>query len=45
KEYVKPMHQEFIEPSKRFSDIIIPMGGNNHIAIDILQARIIQNIH
>lgn len=33
---VKPMHQQFIEPSKRFADLIIPQGGNNHIAIDIL---------
>jgi len=33
---VKPMHLQFIEPSKRFADIIIPQGGNNHIAIDIL---------
>ena len=33
---VKPMHLQFIEPSKRFADLIIPQGGNNHIAIDIL---------
>lgn len=33
---VKPMHNQFIEPTKRFSDLIIPQGGNNHIAIDIL---------
>jgi uridine kinase len=33
---VKPMHVQFIEPSKRFADLIIPQGGNNHIAIDIL---------
>lgn len=33
---VKPMHLQFIEPSKRFADIIVPQGGNNHIAIDIL---------
>jgi len=30
------MHLQFIEPSKRFADLIIPQGGNNHIAIDIL---------
>src|SRR5690606_7198595 len=33
---VKPMHEQFIEPTKRFADIIVPQGGNNHIAIDIL---------
>jgi uridine kinase len=40
---VKPMHVQFIEPTKRFADIIIPQGGNNHIAIDIL-TKYIQNI-
>jgi len=33
---VKLMHAQFIEPSKRFADIIIPEGGQNHVAIDIL---------
>lgn len=33
---VKPMHLQFIEPTKRFADLIVPQGGNNHIAIDIL---------
>ena len=33
---VKPIHLQFIEPSKRFADLIIPQGGNNHMAIDIL---------
>ncbi len=37
---VKPMHLQFIEPTKRFADIIIPQGGNNHIAIDILSKYI-----
>lgn len=35
-ETVKPMHDIFIEPSKRFADLIIPEGGNNQVAIDIL---------
>jgi len=39
---VKPMHLQFIEPSKRFADLIIPQGGNNHIAIDIL-TKFIEN--
>ena len=33
---LKPMHLQFIEPSKRYADLIIPEGGNNRIAIDIL---------
>lgn len=35
---VKPMHLQFIEPSKRYADIIIPQGGHNQVAIDILVA-------
>jgi uridine kinase len=38
--YVKPMHLLFIESSKRYADIIVPQGGANHIAIDILASRI-----
>jgi uridine kinase len=33
---VKPMHLEFVEPSKRYADIIIPQGGHNAVAIDML---------
>lgn len=33
---VKPMHDQFIEPSKKYADIIIPLGGNNSVAIKIL---------
>lgn len=33
---VKPMHLQFIEPSKRFADLIIPQGGHNEKAIDVL---------
>ena len=33
---LKPMHQQFIEPCKRYADLIIPEGGNNQVAIDIL---------
>ena len=33
---VKPMHLEFVEPSKRYADIIIPQGGHNTVAIDML---------
>lgn len=37
---VKPMHLQFIEPSKRYADIIVPQGGHNKVAIDILTATI-----
>ncbi len=37
---VKPMHLQFIEPSKRFADIIVPQGGHNERAIDILHQYI-----
>jgi|SRR5574344_541246 uridine kinase len=37
---VKPMHLQFIEPSKRYADIIVPQGGHNKVAIDILIATI-----
>ena len=37
---VRPMHLEFVEPSKRYADIIIPRGGLNAIAIDMIVARV-----
>lgn len=37
---VRPMHLEFVEPSKRYADIIIPEGGFNTVAMDIIIARI-----
>lgn len=38
--FVKPMHLQFIEPTKRYADIIVPQGGENHVAIDILASKI-----
>jgi uridine kinase len=38
---VRPMHLTFVEPSKRFADIIVPEGGENKVAIDILVTKII----
>lgn len=37
---VKPMHEQFVEPSKRRADIIIPEGGRNEVALDMLIHRI-----
>jgi len=37
---VRPMHQEFVEPSKRYADVIIPEGGLNEVAMDMIIARI-----
>lgn len=37
---VKPMHHEFIEPTKKYADIIIPEGGENQVAIDIMCTKI-----
>lgn len=38
--FVKPMHLQFIEPSKRYADVIVPQGGENRIAIEMLASRI-----
>ncbi|MBN2009863.1 uridine kinase [candidate division KSB1 bacterium] len=37
---VRPMHLQFVEPSKRFADIIIPQGGYNNVAVDLLKTKI-----
>jgi uridine kinase len=42
---VKPMHLEFIEPSKRYADVIIPQGGENEVGIGILISLIQQHLH
>jgi len=39
-ETVRPMHLEFVEPSKRYADVIIPEGGLNEVALDMVVARI-----
>ncbi|WP_291855621.1 uridine kinase [Marinilabilia sp.] len=41
---VKPMHLQFIEPCKRYADLIVPQGGENHVAIDILTHFIQRNL-
>jgi uridine kinase len=41
-ESVRPMHQAFVEPSKSYADIIIPEGGKNLVAVDMVVARVRQ---
>jgi uridine kinase len=37
---LKPMHNQFIEPTMKYADIIVPVGGDNHVAIDVLASMI-----
>ena len=37
---VKPMHEQYVEPSKKFADIIVPEGGRNIVALDMIMGRI-----
>jgi uridine kinase len=37
---VRPMHDQFVEPSKRFADVIIPEGGHNDVGIDLICGKI-----
>jgi uridine kinase len=37
---VRPMHNQFIEPTKRYADVIIPEGGQNEVAIDLMVTKI-----
>ncbi len=41
---VKPMHLQFIEPSKRYADLIVPQGGHNKVAIEVLCSIIEKNL-
>jgi uridine kinase len=41
-ESVRPMHLQFVDPSKRHADVIIPEGGHNQVAIDLVQTKIRQ---
>ena len=42
---VKPSHLQFIEPTKRYADVIVPQGGKNVVAIDLLAKFIMQNLN
>ena len=37
---VKPMHEKYVEPSKRFADLVVPEGGKNFVALDMIMGRI-----
>jgi uridine kinase len=39
-ESVRPMHLEFVEPSKRYADLIIPEGAENQVALELVAARV-----
>lgn len=41
---VQPMHLEFVEPSKRYADVIVPRGGHNPVAIEMIVAKIARRI-
>jgi uridine kinase len=41
---VQPMHNEFVEPSKRYSDVIVPRGGQNTVAIEMIVAKIARRL-
>ena len=42
---VQPMHLQFVEPSKRYADLVIPRGGHNTVAIDLIIATILRRLH
>lgn len=44
-EVLKPMHNQYIEPSKRHADLILPQGGDNHVAIKLLTDYIESRLH
>lgn len=41
---VRPMHLEFVEPSKRYADVILPVGGHNQVGIDMILARVFMEL-
>ena len=42
---VKPMHEKYVEPSKKFADIIVPEGGRNYVALDMIVDRITRHLN
>ena len=44
KETVKPMHEMYVEPSKKFADLVVPEGGKNQVALDMIEGRIARHL-
>ena len=44
-ETVKPMHEKYVEPSKKYADIIVPEGGKNLVALDMIMGRIARHLN
>ncbi len=42
---VKPMHEKYVEPSKRYADIVVPEGGKNAVALDMIMAHIQRHLN
>jgi uridine kinase len=42
---VQPMHLQFVEPSKRYADVIVPRGGSNTVAVEMIVAKIQRRLH
>jgi uridine kinase len=42
---VKPMHEKYVEPSKRFAHIVVPEGGRNTVALDMVMGRIQRHLN
>ena len=43
-ETVKPMHEKYVEPSKKHADIVVPEGGKNLVALDMIMGRIARHL-
>ena len=41
---VKPMHEKYVEPSKKYAHIVVPEGGKNHVALDMITGRIARHL-
>ena len=42
---VKPMHEKYVEPSKKYADLVVPEGGKNEVALDMILDRIQRHLH
>ena len=44
KQTVKPMHEKYVEPSKKYADLVVPEGGKNQVALDMIEGRILRHL-